>query len=193
MNNDGCSPMCKLENVAVVKVVGANKAIVDDAYTGTQASMACIDLVNNKAGVVKNVQVVLGMDHTWIGDLTIKLWSPANAKVVTLMSRPGVLEATDNGAPASIESSNLSKAFPVLFRDGGVKDAESMGNTIFDAGVVCKDDNACDYFTNPGKGPGANFAVFANSQATGTWKLCVGDGGAQDTGSIDAVTLTLIF
>jgi subtilisin-like proprotein convertase family protein len=68
-----------------------------------------------------------------------------------------------------------------------------MGNTIFGDGIVCKDDNACDYFTNPGKGPGANLAVFAGVQGMGTWKFCVGDVGKIDIGTIDSVTLTLVY
>jgi len=191
--NDGCSPMCKLENVAIVKVVNAAKAIVDDAYTGTQATMACIDLQNDKVGVVKGGQVILGMDHTWIGDLTIKLFSPGNAKTLTLMSRPGVVEAADNGTPTSFENSDLAKTHPVLFRDGGMKDAEQMGDGLLNSGIVCKDDAACDYFTSPGKGPGLKFTDFNGVAAKGLWKLCVGDGAPGDIGKIDAVTLTLIF
>jgi hypothetical protein len=133
------------------------------------------------------------MDHTWIGDLTIKLFSPGNAKTLTLMSRPGVIEAIDNGTPTSFENSDLSKANPVLFRDGGVKDAELMGDGLLNVGIVCKDDNACDYFASPGKGPGLKFTDFNGLAAAGTWKLCVGDGAPGDVGKIDAVTLTLIF
>jgi len=57
---------------------------------------------------------------------------------------------------------------------------------------VCKDDAACDYKANPGKGPGINFADFTGLVAAGTWKLCVGDAGGGDTGVLDAATLTIM-
>lgn len=167
--------------------------ITDDAYTGTQASMKCVDLVVTKVGTVQTAQVLVGLDHPWIGDLVFKLFSPGNAKTLTLMSRPGIVEAADNGTEISLESSDYGKAFPVLFKDMGAKDAELSGNTIGSAGVVCKDDMFCEYFANPGKGPGLKFTDFAGVASAGTWKFCVGDAGPGDVGTLDMVKLTLII
>ena len=110
------------------------------------------------------------------------------------MSRPGVLEAADDGVDFSGESATLEVATPVTYRDGGAKDAEKMGDTLLNSSdVVCKTDNQCDYFTNPGKGPGVKFTDFAGVQAMGTWTFCAGDSVGTDTGSIGLVTLTLFL
>jgi hypothetical protein len=152
--------------------------------------MDCFNLVIDKAGTVAGASVLLGLDHTYIGDLTIKLYSPAN-KILTLMSVPGYEEEFDDGFDGSLESSNLSKASPVLFRDPGAKDAELMGDSLPTNGVICKDDGACDYFPNPGAGPGLKFSDFTGIVAKGTWKFCAGDRALNDFGTLDAVTLTL--
>ncbi len=189
--NDGCSPTCKLDTVVIATVVNAAKAIPDDTYNGTQASMACIDLPINSNGVVKDVTVNVGVAHTWIGDLVFKLFSPNNAKTLTMMSRPGAAETLDDGNGPAGDSSDLVKANQLTFRDLGAKDAELMGNTLTGVQAACKDDAACDYKPNPGKGPGLKFSDFVGSPAADTWKFCVGDGGSGDPGTIDAVKLTI--
>ncbi len=194
--NDGCGATCKLENVASAEKLAINLAIPDDKYTGPGVDplkVACVDLPVAKAGIVATAQVTVGLDHTWVGDLVFKLLSPGNAKILTLMSRPGLVEALDDGNGTSLESSDLAKAFPILFKDGGAKDAELMGNTILNAAVVCKDDAACEYAPNPGKGPGLKFTDFAGVQSMGTWKFCVGDAAGGDLGKIDMVKLLLIL
>jgi cysteine-rich repeat protein len=190
--NDGCSATCQLEGAIIVKAVAQNKPISDGPYAGTQATMVCVDLVADGAGNVKSVTVKVGVTHDWIGDLTYKLFSPNNTKTLTLMSRPGLAEVADDGNGCCGDSSMFSKDFPLLFRDIGVKDAELAGNTISIDQVVCKDDAACDYKANPGKGPGVSFADFNGIAAAGTWKFCAGDSVAGDSGTIDSVTLTIL-
>ena len=156
--------------------------------------MACVDLNCAKPGTVKVGQVQVSIDHTWIGDLTMKLFSPGNAKILTLMSMPGVAEPADNGTGNSFEGSNIAKAFPVIYRDGGMKDAESMGSTVLNSEVVCKDDLACDYF--PNKGAAATLGKFsdlAGTASSGIWKFCIGDSQPGDFGTIDKIKLTLIL
>jgi cysteine-rich repeat protein len=100
--NDGCGATCKLENVASAEKLAINLAIPDDKYTGPGVDplkVACVDLMVAKAGTVATAQVTVGLDHTWIGDLVIKLISPGNAKVLTLMSRPGLAELAWTTAP----------------------------------------------------------------------------------------------
>jgi hypothetical protein len=61
--------------------------IPDDAYNGTLGSMACSNLITSSmipaSSVVHSVSVSVGLDHTWIGDLTIKLQAP-NGSVLTI-------------------------------------------------------------------------------------------------------------
>ena len=192
-NMDGCDSMCKLENAAIVTLEGINKSLLDGQYDGTQAKMVCVDIDVAKAGLITGGSLKVGMAHTYVGDLTFKLFSPGNAQTLVLMSMPGVLEAADNGQGFSGENANLDKLFPIVFRDPGVKDAEKMGDGSTDtAWVVCKSDNACDYFPNKGSANGLNtFAGLAGVQSMGLWKFCVGDSVSVDTGTIDSVTLTL--
>jgi len=79
--------------------------------------MRCVSVSVPSAGdgLVDVVCPTVAMTHTWIGDLTIKLISPANT-VVTLMSLPGTAEAADNGASVPGDSSNLLATFPISFQ-----------------------------------------------------------------------------
>ena len=188
---DGCSPKCQLDtSITYATASGLNASISDDAYNGTQASMTCVNITVTASGdnVVDYVCPTVGMTHTWIGDLTIKLVSPANT-VITLMSMPGVIEAADNGASVTGDSSNLQIGFPITWKDGGPKSAELMGNTIANAGVVCKDDLACVYDPNNGAAAAGKLSAFIGQGGPGTWKLCVGDSGVGDIGFIDQVKL----
>ena len=97
--------------------------------------------------------------------------------------------------PPSGDETNLEKAYPITFRDGGATDAETMGTTIQGPfTVACKDDMKCDYAPNKGAATGlTNFAGFAATQSMGLWKFCVGDSSMGDTGVIDAVKMTLVL
>lgn len=51
--------------------------IPDDGYNGSPGSMATDDiLVSGLTGVTTDIVVELGLDHTWMGDLVVKLVSP---------------------------------------------------------------------------------------------------------------------
>jgi hypothetical protein len=110
------------------------------------------------------------------------------------MSLPGKLEPADDGVTTTGNWANMESAFPVLFRDAGLTDAEDLGFPLPNSSdVVCKTDNLCDYFPNHGSGPGLKFTDFAGTQAMGDWSFCVGDSAGGDTGTITAVTLTLFL
>src|SRR5262249_7442776 len=99
----------------VIAGPGLNLSVPDDGYDDTLASMTCVDLVSTMPGTVDSVSASIAMTHPYVGDLTFKLKSPAGT-VVTLMSRPGAAETSDNGAdtPAG-DSSDLQNAWPVVF------------------------------------------------------------------------------
>jgi subtilisin-like proprotein convertase family protein len=131
------------------------------------------------------------MDHTWIGDLTIKVVSPLGS-VVTVLSRPGIAEQADNGAGGGGDSSDLNALDTLTFRDPGVTDAETMGSTIGPAAEVCFDDGLCDYFPNPGAATAGDFSTFVGEDAVGTWQVCVADSATVDLGVIDFVQLSIL-
>lgn len=168
-------------------------AISDDAYNGTLASMACVNIPTpgTTGSLVNGLAVTAWIDHTWIGDLVVKTVSPDNT-VVTLMSRPGVAEATDDGTAAGGDSSNLGSAYPIEFIGSGSKNAELMGNTLSNTQVVCKDDFSCSYAPDRGAAPAGNLGNYIGKAMSGTWKFCVGDGGLGDVGTIQKVRLTFL-
>jgi subtilisin-like proprotein convertase family protein len=167
--------------------------ITDGNYAGTLASMSCASVVVSGTGsyLVDSVTVTAGIDHTWIGDLVLKLVSP-DMQVVTLMSRPGVTEFADDGTSSSGfgDSSNLVSTSPVQFVDAGPKSAESMGDALSDSQAACRDDGACVYDPNRGAAPGGKLIAFNGHVAAGTWKFCAGDSTTGDTGTIQQVGLT---
>ena len=169
-----------------------NLAISDDAYNGTLASMACVSIPVTGVGAYKvdsPPSVKVWIDHTWIGDLVMKLVSPLQ-KTVTLMSRPGLAETADDGTSGSGDDSNLVSTAPIEFVYNGPKSAESMGDSLGDSQAVCRDDAACVYNSNSGAASPGNLASFNTDAMAGTWKFCVGDAGPADVGTIQQVQLT---
>lgn len=187
---DGCSPTCRLESTMTGTAgPGLGASIPDGTYNGTQATMTCTDVTVPAAGdsQVDYVCVRAGLSHTWIGDLVLKLVSPS-ATVVTLMSRPGYLELADDGTNVTAgDSSNLSAAFPVLWRTGAADNAESMGNTIDTITNVCQGDGICEYAPNPGAATPGDLDTFIGETGPGTWKFCAGDVEPMDTGMVDMI------
>lgn len=156
--------------------------IPDDAYDGTLGSMSCFT-IPGPVGIVDGVDLQLGIDHTWVGDLTIKVQSAAGT-VLTTMSRPDFDEMVDDGSGCCGDSSDIQSLDPIFFGDSLPNDPEMMGTTILGGEFVCTDDGICDYFANPDSGPGVNFAGFNGEDAAGDWMVCVGDSAAGDTGAL---------
>jgi len=178
--------------VEVFEEVDLGAAIVDGFYDGTPASMACATLTVPASGfdVVEAVEVEVGVETGYAGDLTIKLISPA-AETVTLVSRPGLAEAADDGSQCSGDNSNLSGAAPLSFSLAGKKDAELMGDGLDTDGTICSDDAACSYTPNPGAAIGPDLASLAGSAAPGEWQVCVGDSCGGFTATLQLARLRL--
>lgn len=190
---DGCSPDCQPETAITYSTgPGLDMTIPDNGYDGSPASMACASVTVTAAGdgSVDYVCPTVAMHHTWIGDLTIKLISPAGT-VITLMSRPGWLEPADDGYGSIGTRSDLAPKFPVTWRDGAPTSAEKMGFLIGEFQRVCKDDLVCVYDPDSGAAAPGKLAAFIGENAAGTWKLCAGDGGPTETGYIDEVKLVI--
>jgi subtilisin-like proprotein convertase family protein len=169
-------------------------AIPDDGYDGTIGTMACdtIDASTLPGGnTIDDVEVELGVDHTWTGDLVTKLYSP-DVSVLGLFSRAGFAEPADDGTDCCGDSSNLSAAASISFGDAYVDDAETMGDTILGDAFICAADGRCEYFPNPDSVIGHSaFSGFAGENASGDWQLCIGDSASGDDGTFQSWTLTL--
>ncbi len=157
-------------------------AIPDDAYDGTLDSMACVT-VPGGALIVTEVVAHLSLNHTWVGDLTIKVRSPAGT-VTTLTSRPGLDEPADDGTFCCGDSSDFDAGSSIVFDDDAANDAEELGVYLPAGGVICRDDGYCDYFPSPDTGPGSGLADFAGENGDGDWMICAGDSAGGDLGEI---------
>ena len=180
--------------------------IPDDGYigindgndgTGTDAGMACAELdFSGQDDIAATMGVLdIGISHTWPGDLTIKVQSPAGT-VLPVMARPqgdwaaGV--ETDDGEGCCGDSSDL--AGPLSFADAHANDPEQLGLGLPDEGPACTDDG-CSLFPNPSAAAGSpnyvdSFAGFDAETTSGVWTVCVGDAVGADTGTFDEVTLS---
>ncbi|MFO0840481.1 MAG: M12 family metallo-peptidase [Phycisphaerae bacterium] len=106
----------------------------------------------------------VGLDHTWVGDLTITLIGPGGAPSVVVMSRPG---GTGNSGNNFCQTR--------LDDDAGASSIQSIAI----AG-------------NPWTGtfaPANPLSAFDGINADGTWTLRVQDSATQDTGNIRAFSL----
>lgn len=196
---------------AVVTISDAPAAdIPDDGYigildgndgTGTDAGMACsnLDFSGEPASTVLDTWLEIGITHTWLGDLTVKVKSPDGSILPVLVraegDNVGSNPPADDGEGCCGDSSDLDST-PITFVDGGATDAEAMGATITDTDFVCTTDGLCEYAPNPDVATGepnyiTNFAGFNGETANGVWEVCVGDGAAADTGTFDTVSFSI--
>lgn len=189
----------------LVEAVGINIAIDnlgdkwDDKYNGTLASMLCTDIIfpDSDLQIVGGMSLKVGIDHTYVGDLTIKIVSPDN-KVFTPLSRPGSdvgQPLKDDGVSCCGDNSDVNSAFPFAFRNTAATTGKDMGKTLSSVQVVCKDENPkldpCEFKPYPGLAPGKDFNDFKGANAPGVWKVCVGDSGKGDYGKLVSIGLTI--
>lgn len=178
--------------------LGTNLDLVvpDDLYQGTLETMLCVDMnlsVPESCApiAVGGVVVEIGIQHTFIGDLTFKLVSPS-ATTTTLLSRPGYLEPADDGSSLEWgDSSDLQGSTSISFIENAATDAESMGSTIEGLQHVCEDDMLCEFAPNPGAGPGLAFEDYLGEPITGIWKVCIGDSTDMDTGTLQTASVSV--
>jgi hypothetical protein len=136
------------------------------------------------------------MSHTFVGDLTIKLFSPGGTPI-TLVSRPGAVETADDGNDTGGfgENSNLAIANPLTYDDTAPNPSEQMGKVPSDLAtgdVICLfAGSPCSYAPSSGAATAGNLGSLNGQSKVGNWTLCLGDSAAADTGTLDGWTLTL--
>jgi subtilisin-like proprotein convertase family protein len=140
---------------------------------------------------VQGVFIGVTMSHTWVGDLTMKVRSPAGT-VLTFLNRPGS-NAADDGGGAVGNNANWSNV-QLLFGDGFGPEAETMGDGLTTDQRVCLDNGVCNYDPSPDTAVSpASFAAAFNGQAVaGNWTLCVGDSALGDVGTVSNWRLNFI-
>ncbi|HEY0133443.1 MAG TPA: hypothetical protein VGB85_05165, partial [Nannocystis sp.] len=143
----------------------------DDKYNGMLDSMLCVDIAVADDGLnfVNDVRLKVGMDHSYVGDVTIKVVSP-DAKVLTALGRPSnEPPLADNGVPCCGYPANLSAMFPFTLTDAATITGKDMGKGLTDLKVICKDENPkidpCQFKPYKGGGPGTAFSDFKGKSA----------------------------
>lgn len=187
----GAFAQCFAE-LEVVEALGLGLEIPDDGYDGTVGSMVCAELEVDDDGtdLVAYLEVELRVDHTYVGDLTVKLISGAGTEV-TLMARPGS-DAPDDGTNLPFgRAGDLLVSFPVTFSESAPSSAELMGMDMFGFEVVhiCADDGLCEFAPGVAAPPAGALTAVVGEDATGTWRVCVGDSAGGDVGVLNAVHL----
>ena len=181
---------------------GLGIAIPDNTYNGTVGTMVCNTIAVPSGGgggdTVDNLRVTIRMNHTFVGDLTIKLIGPT-AIVTTLTSRPGVIETADDGNDTAGfgENSNLANANPLTYEQVAVTESEQMGKVPSDLATgdtICLfAGSPCNY--NPDNGAATSSedlsTAYDGTTKVGNWQLCIADSAGADTGSLDGWTLDL--
>ncbi len=161
--------------VGAVETPEGCAAVTDDGYNGTLGSMTCLTVAGPNQ-VISDVNVGVTMTHTWVGDIVLKLVSPS-AQVLTLMSRPGLVEAADDGTNCCGSSADVLSSSLVTFDDEAGTSAESFVGA------------AGSYIPAPGAGPGTNLAQYDGQNAMGNWQVCMGDSAGGDPGTICSADL----
>jgi subtilisin-like proprotein convertase family protein len=190
---------CTNEVVVVRVELATPAAIADNVYDGTADSMTCVAITVPSFGgydtVGGGMEVLVGMQHLWVGDLIYKLYSPGGL-VLPIMSRPGFAEVADDGEDIFAVwgyGADLVTSHPIRYSDSGAWSAENVGSTLasFNATLAaCRNDARCHYAPHSGAAPGVGtFAGFDGTEGDGDWTFCVADTQEDDTGSLSFVEL----
>ena len=175
-----------------------NSSIPNDGYDGTQGSMACCTITVPAADfsgtppAITDLNVDTVLTHDFVGDLTLKLFAPGGAPVLTMLNRPGAV-IPDNGANSGLtDSSNWATNRLTFDDDGTTTDAELMGSTIGDLQAVGIDDGFFRYAPNRDTAAGlTNLAGFDGLDPRGDWTLCAADSNPGNPGTFVSGTLVL--
>jgi subtilisin-like proprotein convertase family protein len=118
-------------------------------------------LTMTQSDLITDLEVALEINHTWVGDLTVKLVHVATGTEVILIDRPG-LPAISNGCNADNISTILD-------------DAELL---------LVEDQCAVPMAINGRFKPNGTLSSFNNLQLAGNWSLNVTDSAGSDQGAL---------
>jgi len=170
---------------------GAPVAIVDAGHPGTVAGKDI--LLTGITDPVIDVDVIIRVDHEFVGDLVIQLEGPDGTKI-TLANQPGVSNAPSGAPTFGGASANLSSDVPITFDDSAATSAELMGGGgLGTTDIVGSAPSSPDTY-RPSTDtflPGPMLSEFNGRDPNGTWTLTVGD--AVDVYTGELVSWTLII
>lgn len=117
-----------------------------------------------------------GINHTWVGDLIIKITPPDGSPTVSIFDRPGVPTVSTVGC----NNNNLNLT---LNSDGALPLVENQGNP---SSAAC---NTAFLFPTGSFTPNNPLDAFDGENANGTWVINISDNAGADTGSVRAFSL----
>lgn len=182
----------------LIAVALAAPAAAQTTYTTTDPPVAIPDnspgtpvcqtiTVPAGTGLLTALSVEVAATHTWTGDVTVRLSSPAAAQL-DLFSRPGV---AGPAGPCCGNSANLSSAVPLSLDDGALSgiSAEQMGLGCSTSQIIGGDCPPDNYTPDPDGGLGTNLAQYDGIDPEGIWTLCATDSASLDTGTLTSWSL----
>jgi subtilisin-like proprotein convertase family protein len=175
-NGDGTD--CTLTAGSAFVSPGPFPVAIPDFANGTPGVASATVTVPEGSGTVEILSVTVGLTHTWIGDLTLRL-SNGSATAI-LVDRPGVPTVSGVGF-----GDNYNGMY--TFVDGAAADIWSLAT-----GVTGHDIPGGTYHPSGTGGPTPptpSLWVFVGAPLAGTWTLQVTDGAAQDVGNITSFAI----
>lgn len=121
---------------------------------------------------ISNITVTLkGLEHTWVGDIVVRLRHLETGTVADLFRRPGQPQFSSSGYSSDLNGDySFNDAFSSSF------DAAAAENDVIPSGEYAA--------LQP-------LSVFHGTNSAGTWQLIVNDCSAGDSGSLGSWMLTL--
>lgn len=116
------------------------------------------------------------INHSWVGDLIIKVTPPDGSPTVTIFDRPGV--------PASTTGCSNNNIGNILLNDeGGFPSVDAQGNPT---PTAC---NTAFLFPEGNFSPFSPLSALDGENADGTWVINVSDNAGADTGAVRRFSL----
>jgi len=164
--------------------------IPDDGYDGTLASMASVSVNVSGEAALLDLTVDVGIEHTWAGDLVLRLESP-NGTLVDLMNRPGFDNAgLDDGSGCCGQNLDFILGNTYNFDDAAGGTSEDL-SPFDDGGGILNSFSVAPGVAGGDASAPASLSTFDGEDANGTWTLYAGDSAGFDTGILDGFTLNV--
>lgn len=173
-----------------------NVAIPDNAYDGTASSMAFQSVEVSGIPAGKNfidMQADVKLAHTFTGDLTVKLKTPAD-QFIALMSRPGYSETADDGNGCCGSGADINGTVSFWdFSDTTSENIADLGSPVPDFALVQPSYGAIAVPPHiPFLADGSN-ELGDSSNFNGIWELFAGDSAAGDIGELQETKVIFLL
>jgi len=105
-----------------------------------------------------------------VADVKVEVRNPANTAVV-------IVDQANYPPQVPASTVNYEAAFMVNIADAFATPSESIGSTLTNLQVACKDDGLCDYHPSPGV-----LSTYTGTAMAGQWQICAWDVESGDPG-----------